>query len=635
MRGETWKILIVDDSPEDRAEMRRVLLIGSERRFRFAEAATGGDVLRAYPEGWEAPPDCILLDYHLPDYDAPELLAALGGPDSPRCPVVVVTGTAGLVDSRTILRRGAQDFIGKGWMNPESLTRTIENAIERFRLDRELKASQARLRSFLDNSVTVAWMKDSEGRYVYLSRAFEQRFDACFEDWRGKTDFDVFPPGQAERLRENDLAVLAHGRFVEFTEEVSNPDGSLSWWLCTKFPFVDAAGQLFVGGLAVDITARKRAEEKLHEADQRKDEFLAMLAHELRNPLASIRNAARILDRADSNPAKLAWCREVIDRQSGHLARLVDDLLDISRITRGKIELRKERLDLVDIVRWAVETSRPLIDAHGHGLSVRLPPEPLPVHGDPVRLSQVVSNLLNNAAKYTEEGGHIRLTARREGGEALVSVRDTGVGIPAAMLARVFEPFTQVEHATDRAQGGLGIGLALVRGLVRLHDGRVEVRSEGLEQGSEFVVHLPLEAAPSGGGAPPAEPVSAPCPPRRVMVVDDNHDAADSLGLLLALEGAEVRVAYDGPAALEILDAFQPAVVVLDIGMPGMDGLELAQRIRRQPRFRDVALIALTGWGQAEDRRRSRAAGFDYHLTKPVDIDKLRTVLAAFETGSA
>ncbi len=373
------------------------------------------------------------------------------------------------------------------------------------------------------------------------------------------------------------------------------------------------------------------------EADRRKDEFLAILAHELRNPLAPIRNSLHILRLGARNDPTAERVTEMMERQVNHMVRLVDDLMEVSRITRGKIELRKEPVEVAAVVRSAVETSRPLIEAAGHQLTVAVPPEPLTLEGDPVRLAQVFANLLNNAAKYTEDGGRICLTVRREGGDAIaVSVRDTGIGISADMLPRVFELFTQVDRSTRRAQGGLGIGLTLVKSLVEMHGGSVEARSDGRGKGSEFVVRLPLAAAPrrAGAPAPEEEGPSAVLVLRRVLVVDDNRDAAESLAMLLKLLGSEVHVAYDGPGALEALRTYRPSVVLLDIGMPGMDGHEVARRIRRQPELQDVTLIALTGWGQEEDRRRSQEAGFDYHLIKPVDVGALETLLSSLEVGA-
>jgi CheY-like chemotaxis protein/two-component sensor histidine kinase len=326
----------------------------------------------------------------------------------------------------------------------------------------------------------------------------------------------------------------------------------------------------------------------------------------------------------------------MMERQVGHMVRLVDDLLEVSRITQGRIELRKEPLELAAVVRVAVETSRPLIEAAGHRIVLELPPEPVAVEGDAVRLTQVVANLLNNAAKYSDPGGRIALEVRREADSVAISVRDAGWGIPADMLPRLFDPFTQVARHAHRAQGGLGIGLTLVKTLVELHGGSVRAHSEGEGRGSEFVIRLPLAAAPDRDAQPQAD---ARAPDRlagkRVLVVDDNRDAAESLGTLLRLLGAEVRVAYDGPDAVAAIATYHPAVVLLDIGMPGMDGHEVARHIRQQPALKDVVLIALTGWGQDEDRNRSRSAGFDAHLVKPADIAAIAAVMRSLDPPGA
>ena len=380
------------------------------------------------------------------------------------------------------------------------------------------------------------------------------------------------------------------------------------------------------------LAAQMRAEESLRDADRRKDEFLAVLAHELRNPLAPLVNSLNVLRLTPRNDPALDRVGAMMERQVNHMVRLVDDLLEVSRITRGKIELAKETLELGAVMRVAMETSRPLIEAGGHNLTLALSAEPLTVEGDPVRLAQVISNLLNNAAKYTEAGGQIWLTARREGEQAVISVRDTGMGIPPPLLPRVFDLFMQADQDVGRAQGGLGIGLALVKTLVEMHGGSVHAHSEGSGQGSEFLVRLPLVARGSPQIVPStASESSTVLAARRILVVDDNRDAAQSLSMLLKLLGAEVRVVYNGPDALKALEAYKPAVVLLDIGMPGMDGHEVARRIRQQAEFHDVTLIALTGWGQVEDRQRSRTAGFDYHLVKPADASTLQTVLMSLE----
>jgi PAS domain S-box-containing protein len=382
---------------------------------------------------------------------------------------------------------------------------------------------------------------------------------------------------------------------------------------------------------AADVIERAHAENALIEANRRKDEFLATLAHELRNPLAPIRNAVELLRIKDPPDPELREAREIIERQVRQLTRLVDDLLDVSRITSGRIRLQRERVGLAAVVTDAVESSRPFIEASAHELTVSLPPDPIYVDGDAIRLVQVFSNLLTNAAKYTEKGGHIRLTVERKSGEAVVSVVDTGIGIDAAHLPHVFEMFSQVAPALERSQDGLGIGLSLVRGLVALHDGSVESHSDGLGMGSEFVVRLPVsemgeQTAQQPGGS---RETSLPPRSRRVLVVDDNHDAAQSLAMMLRVMGHDTQTAFDGLEAIQAAATFRPDVVLLDIGLPRMDGYEVARRIRQREWGKTMLLTALTGWGQNEDKERARAAGFDHHLTKPVDPDTLSTMLAA------
>ena len=381
-------------------------------------------------------------------------------------------------------------------------------------------------------------------------------------------------------------------------------------------------------GVAIENT---RLYQALRDADRRKDEFLATLAHELRNPLAPIRNALQILKMPRVDAATVGRSRDMMERQVHQLVRLVDDLLDVSRVMRGKIELRKERVELATVLARAVETVQPVIDAQGHELAVALSPESLPLDADPVRLAQVVGNLLTNAAKYTEPNGHIWMTASREDGQAVLRVRDDGIGIAPDVLPHVFDLFVQVDHAAARSQGGLGIGLTLVKNLVEMHGGAVEARSAGLGKGSEFTVRLPLSTgtAQTATGSEPGldAPLVSPSG-HRLLVVDDNQDAADSLAMLLRLQGHEVRVAHSGPAALEMTKGYAPDVVFLDIGMPGMDGYEVARRLRQTPGLETTVLAALTGWGQQEDRRRTAEAGFDYHLVKPPEPKAVDGILA-------
>jgi signal transduction histidine kinase len=377
------------------------------------------------------------------------------------------------------------------------------------------------------------------------------------------------------------------------------------------------------------LIERERTAEALKQADRRKDEFLATLAHELRNPLAPIRNSLHILRLSDSQDETAVRLYEVMERQLGHLVRLVDDLFELSRITRGLIELRPKRIELAALVRSAVETSAPLVESAHHQLAISLPAEPIFVDVDPVRMVQVIANLLNNAVKYTDDGGQIWLNARVADGAAVISVRDNGIGIAPAMRSRIFEMFAQADRAAGRSYGGLGIGLTLVRSLVEMHGGRVEVKSEGEGHGSEFLVHLPLAVEAGAGSKPAGSPrPSTVLTAQRILVVDDNRDAADSLRTLLKFLGADVEVAYGGAEALSAIEKLHPAVVLLDLGMPEIDGYEVAKRIR-QTEFDDVTLIALTGWGQEEDRRRAQSVGFDHHLVKPADIMHLQSLLAS------
>jgi CheY-like chemotaxis protein/nitrogen-specific signal transduction histidine kinase len=384
------------------------------------------------------------------------------------------------------------------------------------------------------------------------------------------------------------------------------------------------------GGIACyfrDITERKRAEEALREADRRKDEFLAVLGHELRNPLAPLRSGVELLELARDRPELLEGIRVMMQRQLGHLVHLVDDLLDLSRITRGDIQLQQATVELQAIIAAAVELTRPLTVERGHRLTVDAP-DPIYVRGDFERLTQIVGNLLSNAAKYTPPGGSIEVRAQSSEGHALVRVCDTGYGIPREQLEEVFEMFTQVpEHRTHIGGGGLGIGLALSRRLTELHGGTLEAASAGLGKGSEFSLRLPLSKVPAVQPAPIPRSAEAP-PPRRVLLVDDNADAADSLRLVLDMQGHATEVAYDSASALLAFEQFGPECVLLDIGLPVIDGYETARRIRALPGGGAIHLIAITGWGQQEDKERALAAGFDAHLTKPVDSATLAALLA-------
>jgi signal transduction histidine kinase/CheY-like chemotaxis protein len=432
-------------------------------------------------------------------------------------------------------------------------------------------------------------------------------------------------PLDVQRYRDLYLGAIRHGPFMELEFRVPRRDGEVRWM------YMRGDCKCGADGAAVSYLG-VMMEEALRDTDRRKDEFLATLAHELRNPLAPIHNGLAVLRRSAANTAESAKIHIMLERQMSHIIRLVDDLLDVSRYTLGKIQLKRSAVDLQTVVQNAVDMSRPLIDAARHHLDVSVPPELVVLQADGVRLAQVLANLLNNSAKYTAEGGRLWLSASLQGDRAVISVRDTGVGIPESMLDRVFDLFTQLESDGSGGRPGLGIGLAMVRMLVDLHGGEVEARSSGPGQGSEFIVRLPLSperhtAAPNADAGTPDTPLSG----HRVLVVDDNYDSAASLGMLLTLAGADVHVTNDGASALKAMPDYLPDIVLLDIGMPGMDGYTVASRIREDARYRDVTLIALTGFGQEQDRVRSMAAGFNHHMTKPLDLSALQTLLASVQ----
>jgi PAS domain S-box-containing protein len=502
---------------------------------------------------------------------------------------------------------------------------------ERSRAEDALRRSESRYHDLVEGAHDVIYSHDLAGNLRTWNGAGERLLGYTAEEVRRMNIAQLVGPEQLEKARQMTARKLAEGGRTVYELEVFAKDGRPVVLEISSHLELDEGKPVGVQGIARDVTERKRAEEALQEADRRKDEFLATLAHELRNPLAAIRNALYILQMPGTDSAIVDEAHGVLGRQVQHLARLVDDLLDVSRIRRDKIELHKERVELAAVVARAVEMANAVIQAQRHNLTIALPPEPIWLEGDLIRLAQVVSNLLHNAAKYTEPGGQIGLSAAREGAEIVLRVRDTGVGIEPELLRRIFDPFVQAERSLTRAQGGLGVGLTLVQRLVALHGGSVEAHSAGLGRGSEFVVRLPAVAqarqgdeAARGAGAAPAGP---PVPRRRILVVDDNRDAAASLAVLLRLEGHEAEVAHDGTAALEAVRRQRPDVAFLDLAMPGMDGYELCRRLRADPALTPALLVALTGWGQEADRRRSEEAGFDRHLVKPVEPQSLRRLL--------
>jgi len=505
-----------------------------------------------------------------------------------------------------------------------------------------LRESEQRFRRLADHAPVMIWVTEADGCCSFLGKTWY--------DFTGRTPAESLGFGWIEAMHPHDRAaaretfLAANERHEEFRQEyrLLAKDGSYHWMIDAAVPrFGDDGTFLGYIGSVIDITNRKKIEEELREsqaalleADRRKDEFLALLAHELRNPLAPIRTGLELMRLAGDDRSVIEEVRLTLDRQSQQMVRLIDDLLDVSRITRGTVELRKGRVELARVVESAVETARPVIEELGHKLTVHLPMRPVVLEADPTRLAQVISNLLNNAAKYMQRGGNIVLTAERHGSSVVISVKDCGIGIPAEMLGRIFDLFIQVDASLARSHGGLGIGLTLVKRLVEMHGGSVEARSDGPDRGSEFIVRLPIvlgllrEPSESNGQS------VASRAKRRILVVDDNENAAQMLGMLLKALGNDVRTVFDGLAALETAAHFRPDVVLLDIGMPKLDGYETARRIRQEPWGKYMVLAALTGWGQEEDKRRTREAGFDHHFVKPVEPAILQRFLAECETSA-
>jgi PAS domain S-box-containing protein len=508
---------------------------------------------------------------------------------------------------------------------PNGMVAVASDTHARKEAEAAVNSAREQLQLVADSMPAAVALCSRDLRYIWINSSYAERLGKAPADVVGRPIAEVLGAGDFAAIRPHVERVLA-GESVEYERLARHARLGERWIRVVFSPTRDGCAWIAVTS---DIHDRKLMDETLRQAEQRKDEFLATLAHELRNPLAPIRNAVAILGKKHALDPELAWSREVIERQVEQMSRLIDDLLDIARIAGGKLLVRKERVPLERAIDMALETSRPHINAAGHRLSVLLPSERVTVEADPARLAQVFSNLLNNAARYTEGQGEITLAAEVEAGEVVVSVQDNGIGFPPEIAERLFEPFSHLTRSNERTHGGLGIGLSLVQGIVALHGGKVEGRSRGPGQGAEFIVRLPLPRYTDRvAEAKPAAQAKAQLPANgvKILVADDNRDAADSLRRILSLYGYEVEVAYDGAAAIQLDGAFRPRVAVLDIGMPGANGFEVARSIRGSRGSR-VTLIALTGWGQEGDRRRAMEAGFDYHLTKPVDPGALNDLL--------
>ncbi len=669
LEQEKVNILVVDDLLEKHVVLRSIL---DELGQNIVSARSGQEALRCILEMEFA---VILLDVNMPDIDGLETAGLIRQyKKSSQTPIVFITAYVDELQARRGYALGAVDYIPSPVV-PEVLRSKVRVFVELFRMNRQLQVQAAAREALARSEAARAAAEEAIQRADYLSQS-SQRLSRSLniEETIGAL-FEVAVPVLADRavlaLTNADGTLgpmrshppppggatepLAAGLRAALERAIDS--GQVELWheaddaaaVCPLLGGSDARGALVLFGspecmdasqvaLAREVVSRAsiamenaRLYTAVQEADRRKNEFLAMLAHELRNPLAPIRNAVHIMQGGDVTQLTMNWARDVIGRQADHMARLIDDLLDVSRIVQGKVVVKPERLTLATLVERSLEGSAPRVAGRDQVLVVEMPPEPIELDGDAVRLAQVLSNLINNASKFSGPHSRITLNASYAEGEATISVRDEGTGIDPAFLPHVFDLFAQADQSLDRSQGGLGIGLTLVKHLVELHGGRVSAHSDGVGKGTEVKVVLPAQPAAAKGGLHAQcerEPQLRTKAPGRVLVVDDLAASAETLMTLLELEGFEVRVASEGRSALEIAEQFRPDAVLLDIGLPGMNGFEVAHRLRAQPESRDALLIALTGYGEAESRSRSAQAGFDFHMVKPADLNLLLTMLA-------
>ena len=658
------RVLIVDATPGDRALVARLLARDRAREYQVEEAATGADGLAAVRAGRH---DCVLIDRDLPDLDVLAFLDELARllADGTIPAVVVLTARDDETLADDVLKRGAQDVLVKGRFTGPVLRRQISDAVIRAEMRGELDRLHREARDAIrqkDDALARQARTEAQLRHqldLIETVARTTTEGLCMVDRRGLLTF-VNPAAEAV-LGAPAAALIGTPLEAVLTliepDDGANADGAprpaAAGWAARggdPIPVACSSAPIWSDGEAVgtvlairDVTEQRRVDAELRrrateliEAARRKDEFLATLAHELRNPLAPILNAMRIIGLRGGNDPAEERTRAMVEQQVRHMTRLIDDLLDMSRISRGTIQLRREPTPLADAVERALGSIRHQLEARGQALEVDLPDGPVLLDADPTRLDQILINLLTNAAKYTDANGRIRLRAAATDAGVEIRVADSGVGIAPEFLPRIFDLFAQADGSLDRSRGGLGIGLTLVRDLVERHGGSISAMSEGLGHGSEFVVRLPVAAGPHAGdpsGAVDAGPVDGPGGdrPLRIMVVDDNVHAAQSLEVVLQLWGHEVMIAHDGPSALDAAPLFRPEVILLDIGLPGMDGYRVAELVRRQPALARTAILAMTGYAGAEDRQRSAAAGFARHLVKPLDLDALELYLAEFE----
>jgi PAS domain S-box-containing protein len=673
---QTVKILLVDDEPRNLDALESIL---ESSGCALVRAQTANEALFAILHNDFA---AIVLDIKMPGTDGLELAQLIKKRKrSEHVPILFLT--AHNLDEKEVLQAygvGGVDFLSKP-INPDILrskvavfanlfrtTRALASAVdalnaeisERQKAQEQLRLAKNNLEArVLERTAELARanreVRDNEER-LRLALAVAQvaawEWDLATGNMRWSANPEIvfgFPSGSfgsdlriSHAAHPDDRVTLETAFHVamktgDFEAEYRaiRPDGAVVWIAERGRVVQDSNNQpTRIVGVSVDLTRRKRLEEELLESDRRKDQFLATLAHELRNPLAPVRYAVKVLEMKGPATREMQWAVDVIERQTQHMARLIDDLLDVNRISRNALELRKENVELASIINAAVEASRPFIEENRQELILNVPSEPIYLEADPVRLAQVFSNLLNNASKYskTPDGGRIIwVTAEQDGSRAVVKVRDSGIGIAPSMLPKIFEMFTQIGRSIGQSEGGLGIGLALAKSLAEMHSGTIEAHSEGIGKGSEFTVRLPLvqsaRAARSSAAASPAEPASK----RRILIADDNHDVLESFEVMLRMLGHEVATATDGLEVLEKAAKFWPEIVVLDVGMPKLDGFETARRLREQPWGRDAVLIAITGWGSEKDKKQSAEAGFNIHLVKPVDAATILKHLEKFD----
>ena len=624
------RIVVADDNADMREYVRRLLIEDYE-----VEAVADGCAALAAARAQR--PELIISDVMMPRLDGFGLIRELrADPDLAAIPVVLLSARAGEEARIEGLGKGADDYLVKPFSARELLVR-VGALMKSAELHRRANEARAQFESLLNEAPLGVYLVDQDFRVAAVNPVAAPVFGAI-PDLIGR-DFDevihiLWPKAYADEVTRIFRRTLETGEpHIEPERVEQRLDRGVTEyyeWRVSRIPL--PGNRRGVVCYFRDISKVVATREALREADNRKDEFLATLAHELRNPLAPLRSSLDVLGMAAARGAAPGPALEIMERQLSHLVRLVDDLMELSRVTRGNFELRREPVRLEAALRSAIEASEPLIRAGGHRLNLSLPPQPIVIDADPVRLAQVFGNILNNAAKYSEHGGAIGVEARAEGEEAVVSVSDTGDGIPPDSLPHLFKMFYRGSQSSRRNQSGLGIGLPLVRRLVEMHGGRVDVESDGAGKGSRFTVRLPLNPTlqPSVAAAKLEQPALAPL---TILVVDDNQDAAESMRLLLRQVGAEVRVAHDGPQALAAFDTCRPRMVLLDIGMPGMDGYEVARRMRASPYAPRTSLVALTGWGQDEDRKRVREAGFDHHLVKPADLGTLQSLINAIQAA--